>query len=68
MSVNEDDCIACGTCIERCKFGAIIVDDIAHVNPDKCIGCGLCAVTCSNNAIIIKRFEREEIPGAKIIN
>ena len=66
--IAEDDCIACGTCVERCKFGAIIVDDIAHVNPEKCVGCGLCAVTCSNNAIIMKRFEREEIPGAKITN
>lgn len=66
--INEDDCIACGTCLERCKFGAITVNDIAQVNPDKCVGCGLCAVTCSNNAIIMKRFEREEIPGAKIFN
>ena len=66
--IIEDDCIACCTCVERCKFGAITVNDIAQVNPDKCVGCGLCAVTCSNNAIIMKRFEREEIPGAKMIN
>jgi len=66
--IVEDDCIACGTCVDRCKFGAITVDDFAHVNLDKCVGCGLCAVTCSNNAIIMKRFEREEIPGAEIVN
>ena len=46
---------------KRCKFGAITIDG-------KCVGCGLYAVTCSNDAIIMKRFEREEIPEAKIIN
>ncbi len=66
--IIEDNCIACGTCVERCKFGAITINEFAHVNPDKCVGCGLCAVTCSNSAIIMKRFEREEIPGAEIIN
>jgi NAD-dependent dihydropyrimidine dehydrogenase PreA subunit len=66
--IIEDNCIACGTCIERCKFDAITIDDIAHVNPDKCVGCGLCAVTCSNNAIIMKRLKREEIPGASLSN
>ncbi len=62
-TIDEDLCVACGTCLDRCKFGAITVNDIAQVNPDKCVGCGLCAVTCPNNAIIMKRFERESIPG-----
>ena len=62
-TIDKDACTACETCIERCKFNAIIVNDIANVNPDKCIGCGLCAVTCPSDAIIMKRFEREKIPG-----
>jgi ferredoxin len=61
-TIDEELCVACGTCIDRCKFGAISVNDVAQVNPDKCVGCGLCAVTCPSNAIIMKRFEREEIP------
>ena len=62
-TINEELCVACGTCFDRCKFGAISVNDVAQVNPDKCVGCGLCAVTCPSNAIIMKRLERENIPG-----
>jgi len=62
-TIDENLCVACETCIDRCKFGAITVNDIAQVNPDKCVGCGLCAVTCPSDAIIMKRFEREIIPG-----
>ncbi|MFX1379774.1 MAG: 4Fe-4S binding protein [Promethearchaeota archaeon] len=63
-----ENCLACGTCVERCKFGAITINKYADVDSEQCVGCGLCAVTCSNNAIIMKRFEREEIPGAIIKN
>lgn len=62
-SIDEDACTACETCVERCKFNAITVDDFANVNAEKCIGCGLCAVTCPSDAITMKRFERESIPG-----
>lgn len=62
-SIDEELCVACGTCIERCKFDAIMVDDFAHVDADKCVGCGLCAVTCPEDAITMKRLEREELPG-----
>jgi len=60
--VDKTLCDGCGTCKERCKFNAIIINDIAEINIDKCMGCGLCAVTCPNKAITMKRFEREEIP------
>jgi len=61
--IDEELCVACETCIERCKFNAIMVDDIARVDADKCVGCGLCAVTCPEDAITMKRLEREELPG-----
>ena len=64
-SINEDLCAACGTCVERCKFDAINVEDYAHVDSDKCVGCGLCAVTCPEEAITIKWYEREIIPGVE---
>ncbi|MFW9820050.1 MAG: 4Fe-4S binding protein [Candidatus Thorarchaeota archaeon] len=67
-NIIEDKCVACGTCIERCKFDAIKVDEIAQVNVERCVGCGLCAVTCTNDAIIMKRYEREEIPGVTTTN
>lgn len=61
--VDTELCVGCETCIERCKFGAITVNDVSEINLEKCLGCGLCAVTCPSNAIIMKRFERETIPG-----
>ena len=61
--VDEELCVACGTCLERCKFDAIEVNNKAEIDPDKCVGCGLCAVTCPENALSMVRFERENIPG-----
>ncbi|MBD3253505.1 MAG: hypothetical protein GF383_00350 [Candidatus Lokiarchaeota archaeon] len=66
-SVDIEKCVGCGTCIDRCKFGAITVDEVAEIEKDKCVGCGLCAVTCPENAITMVREVREEIPSlAKI--
>jgi heterodisulfide reductase subunit A-like polyferredoxin len=64
-TVDADKCVACGTCEDRCKFGAITIEDIALINEDKCMGCGLCAVTCPNDALTMKRLEREPIPAPK---
>jgi len=64
--IDEEACVACGTCLERCKFNAITINEIAEINPDRCMGCGLCAVTCPSDAITMIRFEREKIPGAPI--
>jgi len=66
--VDEELCVACGTCLKRCKFHAIEINDVAEINPDKCVGCGLCAVTCPEDAITMIKFERESIPGATISN
>ena len=62
--VDKELCVACGTCLERCKFNAIVINDIAEIDPDKCVGCGLCAVTCPEKALSMIRLERENIPGA----
>jgi ferredoxin len=50
--VDEDDCVGCESCLERCYFDALSMeDDKAVVNSDKCVGCGLCAVVCPSEAI-----------------
>jgi len=63
--VDVDICTTFETCLERCKFGAIIIDKIANINPEKCVGCGLCTVSCLNDAIRMKRVEREVISCLK---
>ncbi len=52
--IDEDQCMACGACEEKCQMDAINIDDIARVDLDRCIGCGLCIPSCDVNAIQLK--------------
>ncbi len=62
--VDEDLCVACGTCEERCHFDAVKVEDVARVDEDKCFGCGVCVVGCESNAIKLKAVRPpEHIPA-----
>lgn len=54
--VREEDCVACGTCVERCPMEAIeLVDAIAKIEESRCIGCGVCANLCPEDAIDMDR-------------
>lgn len=54
---DQDVCLDCGVCVDRCQFGArIIVDGKMNFRVDHCFGCGLCIESCSENAIeMLKR-------------
>ncbi len=57
----NEDCVLCGTCGDRCFFGAISLDDElgrAVVDAKKCMGCGVCTITCDQEALRLKRVER----------
>jgi NAD-dependent dihydropyrimidine dehydrogenase PreA subunit len=57
----SDDCLMCGTCIDRCFMQALSLDDEAGrsvVDTEKCIGCGVCALACPQEALKLHRFER----------
>jgi ferredoxin len=63
--VDPDLCSSCGTCVDRCFFGAITLDEeeAAAVDPEKCLGCGLCQVTCPEDAISMKEVrDRDHVP------
>jgi ferredoxin len=61
--VDEDACTGCGTCLDRCHFGAItMADDVSHVDRQRCAGCGLCIITCPNEArSLLRRSEDETV-------
>ncbi len=42
--VDEEKCVACGLCVERCQFGALDVGATAHVDVRRCAGCGVCTL------------------------
>ena len=48
-------CVACGTCIKECPFGAITIQKgiRAEVNESKCVGCGKCSKICPASTITI---------------
>jgi Pyruvate/2-oxoacid:ferredoxin oxidoreductase delta subunit len=62
---DRERCTLCGTCVNRCHFGAyyhdgstVEVDGRARKNvqfePVACWGCGLCANTCPAEAIVME--------------
>ncbi len=49
--VINNDCVACGSCLPECAFGAISEGDIYVIDPDKCTDCAACEAVCPSNAI-----------------
>ncbi|RJP18710.1 MAG: (4Fe-4S)-binding protein [Candidatus Abyssobacteria bacterium SURF_5] len=62
--INQETCVECGTCEERCPVKAISLSDgPARVDEDKCIGCGVCFPTCPSESIsLAPRPETEQLP------
>ncbi|MHA1752321.1 MAG: 4Fe-4S binding protein [Candidatus Helarchaeota archaeon] len=67
--INQDICIGCGTCIERCPMDTISLNDDnkAVVNESHCIGCGICARFCPEEAVTLKEgMRRVYIPPPRL--
>ena len=51
-SIDKDTCLQCGKCVERCAFGAhVMQDENIFFHEERCYGCGLCVSTCASNSI-----------------
>ncbi len=50
---DEDSCIQCGICVDRCQFGARILDTDNNIifKKDLCFGCGVCVTSCPETSI-----------------
>jgi MinD superfamily P-loop ATPase len=51
--IEQENCIACGQCIDTCRFSAISESDVGEViiDPISCEGCGVCSYICPEEAI-----------------
>jgi heterodisulfide reductase subunit A len=64
VSVNEETCSGCKTCISLCPYHAISFAEDKHqavVNEVLCKGCGTCAAACPSGSIRQNFFEDAEI-------
>lgn len=65
--VDEELCIVCGVCGERCQVDAVgpvedSTEGTSRVNVVRCIGCGLCVTQCPTKAISMKVRESYQEP------
>ena len=64
--IDEDLCVGCGTCVDRCLFGAISIEKKVGgkaksvLDPQRCMGCGNCVIRCPRAAIDLKCIRPEE--------
>ncbi len=62
VTIDENKCIACGTCAFVCPFEAVqIKESRAKLDADKCKGCGLCVPGCPAIAVALDGSHFDEI-------
>ncbi len=54
MRIDENLCIACGSCVPYCPMKAINLGEVAVIDQDECVDCGVCfrAGVCPTDAIV----------------
>lgn len=59
-AVVSDECVACGTCLFACSFGAISIENgiKAIIETEMCKGCAKCVKICPASVI---KLEKEDI-------
>ena len=58
----EENCVACGECVEVCPVDAIhMEDDRSVLDRDQCIGCASCVAVCPNRALFIDFEAGDEV-------
>jgi NAD-dependent dihydropyrimidine dehydrogenase PreA subunit len=63
-TINQNLCIGCGLCVERCPLDTIRLDEAGKAYiayPDDCMTCFLCERLCPQGAIFVHPF-KEELP------
>jgi len=65
--IDADLCTQCETCLDRCFFKAIdLENDPPAIDEEECMGCGLCVATCPTEAIHLKEVRGEDyVPAGR---
>lgn len=54
--VDAATCLGCGTCVARCPFAALTLQEgHAAVTAAACMGCGICVAQCPTGALTLQR-------------
>lgn len=56
VKFNEEACIGCGNCEERCQFKAISFDEKPIIDLERCFGCGNCVTACTEEALTLEEI------------
>ena len=52
VTINVDECIGCGICVDECPQKALSLEDgVCVIDKDECIDCGSCINECPNEAL-----------------
>jgi NAD-dependent dihydropyrimidine dehydrogenase PreA subunit len=51
VTIDEEKCTACGTCVEACPVEALKINGKCKVDEETCIDCGACVDECPEEAI-----------------
>jgi dissimilatory sulfite reductase (desulfoviridin) alpha/beta subunit len=67
VTVHAEGCTGCGACVERCKVGAITVEETTvRLDEKRCILCGGCALVCPAGTITLDKKGFRLFAGGKM--
>ncbi len=60
-TLDEEKCILCGACVDRCQFSALKLEDRLVIDELRCAGCGVCNLSCTEGALHLARRSQSDL-------